>query len=141
MFRIPLFLSSLIIVCLLSGYSCRTDTNSGSQVSVDEGQVPELVSTRLRANPDRLSPFQSSRAWTNTVLELAFQKLLTRDGASLELKPMLAKALPGVEKIEAGENAGGFTIQYEILEEASWDDGSPITGHDYLSTMKIVFNP
>src|SRR6187397_1432270 len=50
------------------------------------------------------------------------------------LKPVLIKSLPEV-------SADNLEFTYELLDEASWDDGSPLTADDVLFTLKVVKCP
>ena len=63
------------------------------------------------------------------------------DPATLELTPLLIKSIPQEIPIDTGYYKGGISFNIEILEEARWDDGSPITGQDYLFTIKAINLP
>jgi peptide/nickel transport system substrate-binding protein len=63
------------------------------------------------------------------------------DPSTLELAPQLVKSKPVVTDISEGEFAGGQSFSFEILEEAVWDDGQPVTGYDYEFSVKLLFNP
>lgn len=32
-------------------------------------------------------------------------------------------------------------IEFDIYDEATWDDGKPVTVHDYIFSLKAVLNP
>ena len=46
-----------------------------------------------------------------------------------------------VDTIREGEYAGGLSFSYEMRPEARWENGDPVTAHDYLFTLKAVMNP
>ena len=75
------------------------------------------------------------------VENLIFYPLAEYNPVSLKLEPLLIKKIPELEHIEEGEYTGMFQFEYEIMEEASWEDGSPVTAYDYLFTLKTAFNP
>ncbi len=99
------------------------------------------VNSRLRADPDKLFPPITTFSASLQVLRLIHPTLVEFDPWTLELVPMMAKKLPEMVVVEEGPYAGKTAFDYEILEEAVWDDGSPVTGHDYAFTLKVINNP
>ena len=64
------------------------------------------------------------------------------DGFTLELVPELVTELPTVANGGITINADGTeTIRYQILEEAQWADGVPISGDDFMFTYETIMNP
>jgi ABC-type transport system substrate-binding protein len=127
----PLLL--LLCLILLLGQSCKSEDaaiRSNAEISV-----------RLPADPDRLNPMLTSVAYATDVLRYTHFPLLEFHPLTLELQPIVAEALPVVEKITEGPFAGGEAYHYRIRPEATWDDGTPITGADYVFTLKTVFHP
>ncbi len=101
----------------------------------------EELNIRLASEPDRLNPMLSRQATATEVERFLFAPLEDYDPVSLTLQPVLLKQRAKVTPITSGPYAGGLAYEMEILAEASWDDGSPVTGHDYLFTMKAALNP
>lgn len=66
-----------------------------------------------------------------------YQPLIHYDYNAGELIPVLAKARPQITVLEEG----GLRMDMEIREEATWDNGSPITGHDVAFTLKAIKCP
>jgi peptide/nickel transport system substrate-binding protein len=97
---------------------------------------PEEVRVRLGTEPENLSPANYSDASAGQIINLLFQSLLTVDLADNTLKPALAVALP---TIEIRDSLSYFT--YEIREEATWTDGSPVTAADVAFTLKVLKAP
>ena len=137
-----LFLT-LLCIGLFVTTSCKTDTKG--DVNTDPGKevIKEefTVVVRLRAEPDRLNPMLTTRGFSTQVCFYMFPTILDYDPFTEKLSPVLAKSRPVVEEITEGERKGWTKYSYEILDEAVWDDGSPVTGKDYLFTMKTLFNP
>jgi len=102
---------------------------------------PLTVTTRIRAEPDRLIPLLTTRGWSLQVANILYPTLMEYDPKTLVLSPKLAKARPEVTPITEGEYEGGIAYTYEILEEAVWDNGQPVTAKDYLFSLKALFNP
>lgn len=123
----PILLLSFL---LLFSY-CKSD----KKTDIDQ------VSIRLEADPDRLNPMLSSVGFATDVYRYMFYPLVDIDPFTLELKPVLVKSLPTKTNIVEGKYKGDIAYEYEILPEAKWDNGSSITGNDFLFTLKAVFNP
>ncbi len=129
-----------VCICLAS---CKTEPKESEDLgalATCERTNNEVV-LRLEAEPDILNPLITTTSYANQLNFQIFSYLLTLDPESLELIPQLAKARPTIEFITDGPYAGGTNYQYEIHEEAVWEDGSPVTGHDYAFTLKAVLNP
>ena len=126
----------LCLATILFVVSCKSDPKTDSNPS--DLLVNSTVSTRLDAEPDNLSPFLARTAVARTVFRNIYSTLLEYDPYQLDLTPVLAKAKPVINK---DKQTGNYTYSYEIRDEAKWDDGSPITGEDYVFTIKAIFNP
>lgn len=128
----------LLATALLLAAGCRPDPSSGS---VDFKRTGNTAAVRLELDPDRLNPVLSTQSYARQVMEHLFLYLASVNPQTLAFEPQLAKALPEMEEITEGPYAGGVVYRFEIHEEAVWDDGSPVTGHDYVFTLKSVLNP
>lgn len=99
------------------------------------------VRVRLPADIKTLNPYLYRTGYENTVHSLIFQALMDFEPESLKMAPQLVKSPATIEDIAEGENAGGQRFTFEILDEAVWDDGKPVTGQDFEFTLKALFNP
>ena len=99
-------------------------------------RAPEEVRVRLSVEPETLSPVSYNDPGALQILNLLFQSLLSADLASDELKPYLAADMP---QIERQDSISLFT--YQIREEATWTDGSPVTAADVAFTLKVLKAP
>jgi peptide/nickel transport system substrate-binding protein len=64
------------------------------------------------------------------------------DGFTLELIPDLVTELPTIENGSVVVNDDGtMTVKYEIIEEAVWEDGTPISGDDFQFTYDLHIDP
>jgi len=131
-FRIAL---SLAILALILIFSCKSDQEVSWKYN------DNTVRVRLNAGIPALNPYLARSAWVSTAAQLIFQYPMDFDPATLELAPQLIKAPPVVSDITEGPFAGGESFSFEILGEAVWDDGQPVTGHDYEFSVKTLFNP
>jgi peptide/nickel transport system substrate-binding protein len=90
------------------------------------------------SEPDDLNPLTSSSANASYIQRNLFSKLLEYNLKSKQLEPSLALQRPIIKVITEGEFKGGISLEYEIRPEATWDNDSPITGYDYLFTIKAI---
>lgn len=126
----------IIIIGLLLVLGCQSE---GSKQSFNRN--PEELIIRLEAEPDQLNPLLKTNAYAAQVLDGVFSYLLTIDHNTFELLPYAVKSLPQINPIESGPLKGGLTYTFEILEEAIWDDGTPITGNDFVFSLKAALHP
>lgn len=91
--------------------------------------------------PENLNPVTSSGATAQFIQNNIFAALMEYDPQTLKLRPMLAVAAPTIQEISKGAFENGMSLTYEIRPEAVWDNGTPVTGYDYLFTVKVVLNP
>ena len=131
----------LLLSTLMLTESCRTDNQNQTASTEQVGTRPDKVVTRLRGNPDALSPYRSISAVSRNVFRQIFPTLVNYDPKTTKLAPVLAKSLPSIEPITSGKWKGGEAYTYEIHDEAVWDNGTPVQASDYIFTLKIIFNP
>ena len=133
-------LGSLFLISILLT-SCESEPQEKNTICSDIGRPLNTVITRLDADPDRINPLLSTDRFAYTVYEQIFQFLLVPDPSTMEMIPQLVKSRAITEDITDGPNAGGVAYTFEIHDAAVWDDGSPVTGNDYVFTLKAVLNP
>ncbi len=64
------------------------------------------------------------------------------DGETLELIPEIVTELPTTSNGGVVVNEDGtMTVKYTILEEAVWEDGTPISGDDFAFTVDLLQTP
>lgn len=129
---LPLLLG-LSFVLLLG--ACKRD---GETRQADESFE---VTVRLPSEPDRLNPLTYSSAYALQVFELTHQPLMNFNPETLQLDPVLIESRPAAADITEGLWAGGVAYTFKILDEAVWDNGQPVTGHDVAFSLKALFNP
>ena len=132
--------SLLVFVAIFLGFSaCKTDPKP--QEDTPEITKSSTVTIRLRAEADRLNPLLTYRGWSIHIMKYIFPTLLEYNPETLKLAPVLVKSRPEIEPISEGSYSGGSKFTFELLDEAVWDDGSPVTAKDYEFTLKALFNP
>lgn len=107
--------------------------------------IPEPAGTvyiRYEAAVTSLNPLMAGAVgYSRYASEQVFQSLGIIDPQSLELKPLLATAVPKARKVNAGPYAGTLAYDFEIHPKAVWDNGSEITANDVLFTYKLIYHP
>ncbi len=127
---IPFFLG-LLLFLFMACNGCGTT----------EPTDPEVVNIRLEGAPTTMNPFLTSSAYSLYVCNQMFQTLGNLDPKTLEMKPLLAKSIPEVRNVTEGPYKGSLAYDFEIQEDATWDNGTPVTAQDVLFSMKIMFHP
>ncbi len=127
-------LLTIILSCIC--FSCETESGESSNTPIDN-----TIKVRLRSEPPSLNALLSGSAYARIVHRNIYSRLAPNHPYENKYVPFLAKALPTVTPITEGELAGGKRFDFEIREEAKWDNGTPVTGNDFLFTLKCIFNP
>ncbi|MFN5847118.1 MAG: ABC transporter substrate-binding protein, partial [Chitinophagales bacterium] len=108
----------------------------------DRKSLDRPLVVRQMADPDMLNPLNFKSDNARVVNSLIFAGINSMElKCEYDLVPFLTKQLGIVSEITEGEFAGGMRIEYEIKEEAKWDNGEPVTANDYVFTIKAILNP
>jgi peptide/nickel transport system substrate-binding protein len=86
------------------------------------------------ADPENLNPLTSSDAGASAVLGWIFPSLIYVDDATLEIKPLLASALPEV-------SPDHLTYTYRLRDDVRFSDGKPLGAEDVLFALKATLHP
>ena len=125
-------ISLFLIACGGNGGGSNDSGDSGNKEYQDRVIIHNL------SDAQGLHPHNTSDATATEVKRYLYQKLLEIDHTSLQLIPVLAKDLPVIEEVGDKE---GMLITYELRDEATWDDGTPITAADVEFSFKTAKNP
>ncbi|MBL7780398.1 MAG: hypothetical protein JNM22_04205 [Saprospiraceae bacterium] len=101
----------------------------------------EVVNIRVEAAPNNMNPFLTQSAYSLYVCNQMFQTLGNLDPKTLEMKPLIVKNIPTVRNVTEGTYKGSLAYDFEILEEAKWDNGTPVTAQDVVFSMKLMLHP
>lgn len=109
----------------------------------DEKQKDNGIALSLKSEPKTLNPLLAAGdAYGRQIItQHIFNTLTELDPNTMKYSPTLVKALPEVKDITEGIYKGGVSYTYEILEDAVWDNQTPITGNDYVFSLKTILNP
>ncbi|MBL7827196.1 MAG: hypothetical protein JNJ57_11225, partial [Saprospiraceae bacterium] len=110
-----------------------------TQNSGPEG--PSELSIRYEAAPSKINPFLSLVFADIYPCARIFQTMGDLDPATLTLVPIIIKQVPQVYEVTDGPHKGELAADVEIIPEAAWDNGTPVTAKDIEFSLKLVFHP
>lgn len=96
-----------------------------------------VLDIRINKDPQRLNPMVYPSITARQVFQYIFHSLADFHPESLTLVPILVKEIPE----PTVQDNGLLKYDFEILPEAEWSDGTPLTGHDYAFTVKTALHP
>lgn len=139
----PLCVRGLVMAAatfsLLFVVSCKPDSKTKSGNT--SGVVGDTVNIRMDAAANTFNPYLPATGYARYVSMRIFQTLGETNPQTLKLEPLMIKAIPAKREVKEGPYAGTLAYDFEILDEAKWDNGSPITGNDVAFSLKIIFHP
>ncbi len=116
--------------------ACGNDTsheNSGN----NSGNYENKVTTHTLGDPEELTPLNSNDNGATIIFQHVFQTLININFKDYSIVPVLAKARPVYTELPGGK----LKADMEIREEATWDNGEAITGHDVDFSVRVLKNP
>ena len=129
----------LLSSCLQEGKQA-SDTKQGELKNVLEfPDATEFISgwskenklvVHLMSDPAYLHPAAFKTTPAVMILQLTQGKLLQTDLAHPQVVPGIVKSLPAV-------SSDGLQYTFNLLDEARWDDGTPVTAEDVIFTLKV----
>ncbi|MCC6463223.1 MAG: hypothetical protein IT260_22330 [Saprospiraceae bacterium] len=134
--KLPLPAAALLLLVAL--FTCCTpDTkNCGPALSTEN-----TVTVRMSAQVKTLNPLFTTSGYDGFVAAQVIPCLSVIDPQTLDLKPFIIKNIPKVRKVDSGPFAGTLAYDFEIYEDAVWDNGSPVTANDFVFSLKAILHP
>lgn len=127
----------LLVLCLLP--ACKSDpTSTCGKV---EFSKENTVTVRMEAAATSLNPILPGPGYNRYAAANIFQALAIVEPKTLELAPVLIKKIPTVYSVTSGPHKGTLAYDFEIYDEAVWDNGSPVTANDVIFSLKIICHP
>lgn len=122
----------LIVFILTAFISCK------SNVKVNNNSVVKIGISR---EPSALLPFKRQGSVEKQINPYIYIQLADFDPVSLKNIPILLEKMPNETKIDTGIYKGTYRYDLIFRKIAKWDNGTSITGMDYLYSAKILLNP
>ena len=119
-----------IILFIVGLVSCKTD-------KTNEESTSSTFVIRLRKQPEQINPILFPSPIAREVYQYLFLAPAEINPEDLSLTPIM------IEKVEplAVQSNGAYTLDVKMLKEAKWTDGKPVTGEDYVFTLKSMLHP
>lgn len=132
MYKRIYFFITLLVLGVIFSVSCK---------KAEESVETNSVVVRLPSEPESLHPIFTKSSYGIQIAGHILLPAAEIDPKTLKLSPLLIREIPAEQKVTEGKHAGGTMYQIQFRPEAVWDNGSPVTGNDYLFTIKSVYNP
>jgi peptide/nickel transport system substrate-binding protein len=113
--------------------ACTTDEAPGDEPPAE----PKIVTFAWTQEPDSLNYYYTGMWYASGLMELYGCSAWLWDDTN-SAYPVLAKEIPSIEN--GGLSADGLTITIELVENATWSDGTPITSADFLFTYDMIMD-
>ena len=107
-----------------------------SNCKKDRHSEQDIIRIRIAEEPEMISPIFSKSSISGQLSEKIFLPLADYDPGSLKLQPVLIKEIP-----QAIFQDGIETYELELLDSIRWQDGTPLTVNDIITTYKLILNP
>ncbi|MBF6567965.1 MAG: ABC transporter substrate-binding protein [Candidatus Binataceae bacterium] len=118
-------LGALMAVVTVAG--CRV-----SRPVMDHARA-QVLYTATTTDPKTFNPILVTDAGSGAVLDNLFEGLVKYDALTTLPEPDLA------ERWEIGDS--GRSITFHLRPGMNWSDGQPVTAHDVVFTMRVVYDP
>lgn len=86
------------------------------------------------SDAEKLNPTVTNDATASGIYIYMFENLLELDRITYELTPLIAKSMPVVSEDH-------LTYTFDLKENVTFSDGTPLTGEDVIFTVKVIKNP
>lgn len=93
-----------------------------------------MIVYHWKSEPDNMHPTNGKSNPRRVIMDYTQRFLIAADMTKLTLRPDLAKAMPTV-------SPDGLSYSWELRDEPTWDDGSPLTSEDVEFTIKANICP
>jgi peptide/nickel transport system substrate-binding protein len=122
------------LVCLLTVMVLLAPPGLLQGRAADRPVTGDWLISHILSDPESLNPLTSNDATAANILGYIFESLLRRHPQTLDLVPHLAVARPQIADDK-------LTYTFTIRRDAYFQDGTPLTGHDVLFSLKVIKNP
>ncbi|MDH5527558.1 MAG: peptide-binding protein [Nitrospirota bacterium] len=125
--------SLLAFACLALAGCSKSEPTAPAVTGAASGPpvTGDWLVRHMLSDPEQLNPITSNDAGASSVLSYLFETLLDRNPVTLELRPLLAAALPEI-------SADHTTYTFRLREGARFSDGKPVTAEDVLFSIKAI---
>ena len=116
------------------------DNDSGDDADTPPDDVPsepKIITISMTQEPDSLNPWYSNMWYAGVLMDFYLCGAWQWDDTNNAF-PYLATEIPSGDN--GGVSADGMTITINLVEDATWSDGTPITSADFLFTYDMIMD-
>jgi peptide/nickel transport system substrate-binding protein len=139
--QISTTLFALLLAFGLVFQSCKGDPKTSGTGAAVSASLTNTLRIRTEADANNLNLLLSNTAYNRYICQQLFQTMGIVDPKTLNMEPLMVKSIPTLRKVTEGTYKGCIAYDFEFLEEAKWDNGSPITANDFIFSTKIAEHP
>ena len=135
--KFSIFLMLSLLLLLGCDGNQGTDSEGGNNSYDCKDATPrkgDWVIVHNLSDPDVLNPITMQSRHSLQATGLMFYSLMDVHPHTQEIIPLMVKDRP-----EISDDRQSFT--FEFLDEAKWKDGSPVTGYDFVFSVKVIKCP
>lgn len=118
------------------------DTTTSAAPPATVASVPRGGSVSIASfAPPTLHPYDPEAEQVPRITQAIYSGATTIEAGTQRVIPDLLAEVPSLANggvVEHGD--GSMTVEYRIHEDAVWQDGEPVTGHDFLLTLDAVLS-
>jgi len=114
-----------------------TEETTAEEPAAEEPAEPKVVTFAWTQEPDSLNDYYTNMWYAAGVIELISCGPWVYDDTNSAI-PELAKEIPSIEN--GGVSADGLTITINLVEHATWSDGTPVTSADFVFTYDMIMD-
>ncbi len=126
----------LCVAAPLAFTACGGGENNGGTTTGDAGAPVQgdWVIIHSTADPEDMRELVATDASQQEIISYIYDRLMIPNWETLEPMPWLADSLPVV-------SADHLTYDFRLKKNAKFSDGQPVTGNDFIFTLKAIKNP
>ena len=94
----------------------------------------DWIIKHVMSDAEKLNPIVTNDATASGIILYIYENLLEINRVTYELEPLIAKSMP-----EISEDHLSYT--FDLKENVTFSDGTPLTGEDIIFTVKVIKNP
>lgn len=119
----------VLLFCIVIYTSCKQDTQQSNKVDT-------VLDIRIAKMPASLQPITNPTLGGREIYQQLFLPMADINESDLSLEPILLSYIGEVRK--EGKN---YVLPVEVREDATWEDGQPITAQDIAFTFAMIKHP
>lgn len=134
-----LFAMTVLLAALAVSGLAACKGGGGDDYTYGELADDQTLRVWLGAEPDYIDPSLADFDTSIAMARNLFATLLRLDPTTNEVLPYAATEVPTLDN--GGVSEDGMTYTFNIREDATWQDGEPITAHDFAYSLRRLLDP